>query len=276
MRSPSPYACCLSVCLSVCSELGWESKLPSASTQPSICLCVRKVDMANGPLSEQSRRSKGCRQTRLPLFWSTSSGIRQLLSVDATDHLTFLSLYLLTVVSLGISLALHSTAASVLLHGWTATRTAVFDIARSRHSIRHQSNSSLFLLEASACPGTVIAAITAITTTIAKILPEARSMEKSQCKGRQWGFLATNIDNAPKCVANCRQKFVEGLLPHDETFKSVCEHLSDNGGLRGANEDLWELYCCDSQLCGVDNLKRGGNDRKVPHRCKYRQWLVFG
>ncbi|VUC35163.1 unnamed protein product [Clonostachys rosea] len=89
-------------------------------------------------------------------------------------------------------------------------------------------------------------------------------MAENSCSGMPWGFLATDVLNAPKCITSCRAKFIDGLLLENKTLESVCEHLSDNGNT--ATEKLppfWDLYCCDSQLCGVDNLKSHNLDRTV-------------
>ena len=84
---------------------------------------------------------------------------------------------------------------------------------------------------------------------------------QARCSNKPWGFLATNLPDPPSCVAECRKRFLAGLspLPSLETFDVVCELLSDN---RRDTSALWDLYCCDSQLCGVNNLASRGEDRK--------------
>lgn len=80
------------------------------------------------------------------------------------------------------------------------------------------------------------------------------------CDGHSWGFIAANVEDPPGCISKCRERFLRGLLPKDETFERVCEVLSDKDHM-DKEQPFRELYCCDSQLCGVDNLGRGGKDR---------------
>ncbi|CAG9938873.1 unnamed protein product [Clonostachys rosea f. rosea IK726] len=89
-------------------------------------------------------------------------------------------------------------------------------------------------------------------------------MAENSCSGMPWGFLAADVPNAPKCIASCRAKFVDGLLLENKTLESVCEHLSDNGNTTTEKlPPFWDLYCCDSQLCGVDNLKSHNLDPNI-------------
>ncbi|CAI6098566.1 unnamed protein product [Clonostachys chloroleuca] len=89
-------------------------------------------------------------------------------------------------------------------------------------------------------------------------------MAENSCSGMPWGFLAADVPNAPKCITSCRAKFIDGLLLENKTLESVCEHLSDNGNTTTEKlPPFWDLYCCDSQLCGVDNLKSHNLDRTV-------------
>lgn len=89
-------------------------------------------------------------------------------------------------------------------------------------------------------------------------------MEGNRCSNQPWGFLATDVADPPACIADCRQKFLRGLSLEDETLETVCEALTDNGNTDIKDEMFWALYCCDAQLCGVDNLKGGGDDRTLP------------
>lgn len=90
--------------------------------------------------------------------------------------------------------------------------------------------------------------------------------DDDRCEGRPWGFLASSVADAPACIADCRQKFLTALSPKDETIERVCELLSDNDG--NTDQPFHLLYCCDAQLCGVDNLESGGDDRTVsPWAC---------
>lgn len=88
-------------------------------------------------------------------------------------------------------------------------------------------------------------------------------MEDDRCSDRLWGFLATDVSDAPACVSECRQNFLKTLVSQEETFQRVCERLSDNSDTDGQEEAFWALYCCDSQLCGVDNIERDGQDRTL-------------
>lgn len=93
-------------------------------------------------------------------------------------------------------------------------------------------------------------------------------MDVDGCSDQQWGFLATDVPDAPACISDCRDKFLKALVPADETFGRVCEHLSENGDASTRDEAFQALYCCDAQLCGVDNLKSGGEDRTLfPWTC---------
>lgn len=85
--------------------------------------------------------------------------------------------------------------------------------------------------------------------------------DESRCDDLPWGFLATSVADAPACVADCREKFLTALSPKDETIESVCELLLDRDG--DTDQPFNLLYCCDAQLCGVDNLESGGDDRMV-------------
>lgn len=86
-------------------------------------------------------------------------------------------------------------------------------------------------------------------------------MDDDNCGEMPWGFVASGVPDPPACIADCRQRFLAGLVPEDETFGAVCEVLSDKGHAT-RQQSFRSLYCCDSQLCGVDNLALGGLDRR--------------
>ncbi|KAI9158315.1 hypothetical protein HJFPF1_06307 [Paramyrothecium foliicola] len=88
----------------------------------------------------------------------------------------------------------------------------------------------------------------------------------SPCPDQPWGTIATNVPDAPTCISDCRAKFLRLLLPSNETFRRVCQILSDDGD-QDKNELFWSLYCCDSQLCGVNNLWEPDQDPNV-------NWLI--
>lgn len=81
------------------------------------------------------------------------------------------------------------------------------------------------------------------------------------CTDQQWGFIATSVSDPEQCITDCRVRFFSALLSKDETFDALCEVLSDKSH-EDKEEALRTLYCCDSQICGVDNLIEGGLDRK--------------
>lgn len=76
--------------------------------------------------------------------------------------------------------------------------------------------------------------------------------------GHGWGFIAADVEDPPRCIATCRERFLRELLPKDETFERACEALANRGQQQ---QHFRALYCCDSQLCGVDNLGERGRDR---------------
>jgi hypothetical protein len=85
--------------------------------------------------------------------------------------------------------------------------------------------------------------------------------DDDRCEGKPWGFLATLVSDAGACIADCRQQFLTALSPKDETIERVCELFSNKDGEAG--QLLHRLYCCDAQICGVDNLEMSGEDRTV-------------
>ncbi|KAF7562384.1 hypothetical protein G7046_g1753 [Stylonectria norvegica] len=91
---------------------------------------------------------------------------------------------------------------------------------------------------------------------------ESRDLERRDCQGHTWGFIAANVNDPPQCISDCRERFLRNLLPKDETFERVCEVLADKGRI-DREQPFRALYCCDSQLCGVDNLGDRGKDPNV-------------
>ncbi|CAM1509951.1 Fc.00g002860.m01.CDS01 [Cosmosporella sp. VM-42] len=91
---------------------------------------------------------------------------------------------------------------------------------------------------------------------------DSREYWKRDCTGHTWGFIAANVDDPPHCISKCRERFLRELLPKDETFERVCEVLADKDYM-DKEQPFRALYCCDSQLCGVDNLEGGGKDPNV-------------
>lgn len=96
--------------------------------------------------------------------------------------------------------------------------------------------------------------------------------------GKEWGFVAYNVADAPKCIARCRRRFIEAILAasaprkdygDDETFDQVCETLSDKTQRDRKDQPFWDLYCCDAQLCGVNNVERLGEDRTSDYYPKH-------
>lgn len=90
---------------------------------------------------------------------------------------------------------------------------------------------------------------------------------KRDCANHGWGFVAADVADPPHCISRCRERFLRDMLPKDETFERLCEVLEDKDHM-DKGQSFRALYCCDSQLCGVDNLGAGGKDRmsKCPGR----------
>lgn len=84
--------------------------------------------------------------------------------------------------------------------------------------------------------------------------------------GKPWGFMAEGVTDAPACISNCQSSFLDKLAADNGSFDHICSYLSTD--VRTENEDVdvafWDLYCCDSQLCGVDHLDSKERDRTVP------------
>ncbi|KAK0385926.1 hypothetical protein NLU13_7101 [Sarocladium strictum] len=97
------------------------------------------------------------------------------------------------------------------------------------------------------------------------------SEESLPCGGKKWGFVAYDVADAPGCISLCRQRFLESLVTvtvtdlqdAHETFVHVCETLSVHRQHAAGDHPLWDLYCCDAQLCGVDNVEGLGEDPNI-------------
>ncbi|KAI8687816.1 hypothetical protein NCS55_00033800 [Fusarium keratoplasticum] len=89
----------------------------------------------------------------------------------------------------------------------------------------------------------------------------SRLRKRGCSSGHGWGFIAADVEDPPQCIAMCRERFLRELLPKDETFERACEALGDRGEQQ--HRSFRALYCCDSQLCGVDNLGERGRDPNV-------------
>ncbi|KAH7133251.1 hypothetical protein B0J13DRAFT_641829 [Dactylonectria estremocensis] len=82
------------------------------------------------------------------------------------------------------------------------------------------------------------------------------------CAAHDWGSIAADVDDPPHCVSECRERFLRAMLPKDETFGRLCEVFEDRDHM-DKEKPFHSLYCCDSQLCGVDNLGEIGKDPNV-------------
>ncbi|KAB5586047.1 hypothetical protein GE09DRAFT_50268 [Coniochaeta sp. 2T2.1] len=78
--------------------------------------------------------------------------------------------------------------------------------------------------------------------------------------------MAAHQRDAPACVQNCRDQFLEKVSPDytpddSETLKAVCSNLTT----KGPNQNLWPLYWCDLTFCGVANHQsvKEGDDPNV-------------
>ncbi|KAJ6781613.1 hypothetical protein PWT90_04415 [Aphanocladium album] len=81
------------------------------------------------------------------------------------------------------------------------------------------------------------------------------------CVGSPWGAIADDIQDAPTCVRGCRDSLRRLLAPNDETYENFCRMLVQLDQPK-RDDMLLGLYCCDSQLCGVDNIGLPGYDRE--------------
>lgn len=88
-------------------------------------------------------------------------------------------------------------------------------------------------------------------------------MEKN-CEGRPWGYMATGVTNAPSCISACRDRIISTATTEHGSFEALCRFLTEpDVDSHGTIHVLWGLYCCDSQLCGVNNLRSSARDRML-------------
>ncbi|KAF6842690.1 hypothetical protein CMUS01_02818 [Colletotrichum musicola] len=66
----------------------------------------------------------------------------------------------------------------------------------------------------------------------------------------EWGKTASNVPDPPKCMEVCRVRFLHRLLGGytEAKFAEACGILSKSPA---AKEKLWDLYCCDTMVCGL-------------------------
>ncbi len=84
---------------------------------------------------------------------------------------------------------------------------------------------------------------------------EGRLAQESDCN--QGG------DEASACIGRCRERFLGGISPGDDTLAGACVSLLSTPE---PHERLWQLYRCDSTRCGVWINQTGGigQDRGSP------------
>lgn len=108
---------------------------------------------------------------------------------------------------------------------------------------------------------------------------EGKFARDEACDGstdRAWGSIATNVPAAHECIMRCQRQFFERTLTtydwasfdwarfydNAETIPSeACETLFAAKDRRDGSP-LWELYCCDSLLCGVQTRENPRQDRE--------------
>ncbi|KAI5458044.1 hypothetical protein BGZ63DRAFT_432527 [Mariannaea sp. PMI_226] len=95
---------------------------------------------------------------------------------------------------------------------------------------------------------------------------DSDSAKREKCANHPWGFVADDVEDAPPCIAKCRQMFLSEVLPKHETLERVCGILEDFGRVT-SEEVLHAMYCCDAQLCGVNHMQTTGKDPNI-------NWLV--
>lgn len=92
-------------------------------------------------------------------------------------------------------------------------------------------------------------------------------MAKDKCSSRGWGYLAANVPDPRACITDCRWQLLQAIVPSNETLGEACKALSDSR--RSSNDQVFRMvYCCDSQICGVDNLEGRGKDRECILPCQ--------
>lgn len=81
---------------------------------------------------------------------------------------------------------------------------------------------------------------------------------------KKWGSLATDVRDSEECINGCRQRFVSDVLAEsgkpttaslaiETTTDELCEILASSADRSGAERisAFYQLYCCDSVVCGV-------------------------
>ncbi|KAF4510941.1 hypothetical protein G6O67_002786 [Ophiocordyceps sinensis] len=86
----------------------------------------------------------------------------------------------------------------------------------------------------------------------------------TQCTSQPWAsclldFLPAEVLDAPTCVAYRQLQFLQAIAPPNGALQDVCQSLSHRYRLSN-------LYCCDSQICRVDNLVGSGRHPNVNWR----------
>ncbi|ROT43487.1 hypothetical protein SODALDRAFT_348199 [Sodiomyces alkalinus F11] len=89
-----------------------------------------------------------------------------------------------------------------------------------------------------------------------------------------WGSIPSDVPNAPACVEECETQFLRRRVPEYDgnDLVPVCERLLDG---KSADKDpsLWELYCCNSAVCGVlisdasEEFRHSPSARNIINRC---------
>lgn len=85
-------------------------------------------------------------------------------------------------------------------------------------------------------------------------------MTRQKCTSQPWAsclldFLPAEVLDAPTCVAYRQLQFLQAIAPPNGALQDVCQSLSHRYRLSN-------LYCCDSQICRVDNLVGSGRHRE--------------
>ncbi|EEY15410.1 predicted protein [Verticillium alfalfae VaMs.102] len=119
---------------------------------------------------------------------------------------------------------------------------------------------------------------------------DGRFEREEACDGstdRAWGSIAADVPAAHECIMRCQRQFFERTLTtydwasfnwarfydNAETIPSeACETLFAAKDKRD-DSPLWELYCCDSLLCGVqtrENPRQDPNVNSIMLHCQNR------
>lgn len=81
---------------------------------------------------------------------------------------------------------------------------------------------------------------------------EETCIKASRAAGVGWDSIPSHVPNAPACVEECEKQFLQRFVPeYDETnLAPACERLTEENSTDN-DPALWELYCCNSAVCGV-------------------------